>query len=161
MAFLMDGIGISGSMPTVNGVASFQWAPPSAGIHTISVQYSGGQPVPGGIRMINTSSSQVVNVQPARPVDNITVDPPGQPVWSIAQPILMTAGSSVTLAGASQSGTQVLFSEQGPCVIAGAVLTALSAGQCQVTAVSPGSATLTPGSETYTITVTKPPKKKK
>ena len=65
----------------------------------------------------------------------------------------------MTLAGTSQSGTTVLFSEQGPCAIAGAVLTALSAGQCQVTAISPGNATLTPGSETYTITVTNPPRK--
>jgi hypothetical protein len=67
----------------------------------------------------------------------------------------------VTLAGTSQSGTPVLFSEQGPCAIAGAVLTALSAGQCQVTAISPGNAQLTPGSETYTITVTAPPRKRR
>ena len=160
-AFLMDGAGISGSIPTVNGVASFQWAPPSSGIHTISVQYSGAAPSQSGLVWSNGTSSQVVNVLPARTADNITVDPPGQPAWSIAQPIAMTAGSNLTLAGTSQSGTQVLFSEQGPCVIAGAVLTALSVGQCQVTAISPGSATLTPGSETYTITITKPPKKKK
>ena len=98
-------------------------------------------------------------MQAARSADNITVDPPGQPVWSIAQPISLQAGRTVTLAGTSQSGTTVLFSEQGPCAIAGAVLTALSAGQCQVTAISPGNATLTPGSETYTITVTNPPRK--
>ena len=55
----------------------------------------------------------------------------------------------------------MIFSEQGPCVISGATLTALSAGQCQVTAVSPGTAQLKPGSETYTITVTKAPKKKR
>jgi hypothetical protein len=36
-AFSMDGIGISGSIPTSNGVASFQWSPPVSGIHTISV----------------------------------------------------------------------------------------------------------------------------
>ncbi|MEI6363722.1 MAG: Ig-like domain repeat protein [Actinomycetes bacterium] len=154
VAFLMDNIGISGSMPTTNGVASFQWSPPSSGIHTITVSYTGNKPGFSG------TSSQVVNVQGARVADNITVDPPTQPVWSIAQPIIMTVGSNVTLAGTSVSGTTVLFSEQGPCVIAGATLRALGAGQCQVTATSPGSAQLTPGSETYTITVNNPPKRR-
>ena len=154
VAFLMDNVGISGSMPTTNGVASFQWSPPSSGIHTITVSYTGNKPGFSG------TSSQVVNVQGARVADNITVDPPTQPVWSIAQPIIMTVGSNVTLAGTSASGTTVLFSEQGPCVIAGATLRALGAGQCQVTATSPGNAQLTPGSETYTITVNNPPKKR-
>lgn len=158
VAFTMDGIGISGSLPTTNGVATLQWTPPASGIHTIAVSFSGGTPK-NGVFPFSGTSSQVVQVQAARSADNITVDPPGQPVWSIAQPISMTAGSTVTLAGTSQSGTPVLFSEQGPCAIAGAVLTALSAGQCQVTAISPGNATLTPGSETYTITVTNPPRK--
>ena len=102
-----------------------------------------------------------MNIQPAKAADNITVDPPSQPVWSIAQPIVMRAGSSVTLAGTSASGTTVVFSEQGPCVISGAVLTALSPGQCQVTAQSPGNASVTPGSETYTITVQAAPSKKR
>lgn len=159
VAWWMDGVGISGSMPTVNGVATFQWAPPASGQHTISVQYTGARPTQTGLLWYNGSSSQVVNVQPARGQDNITVNPPGQPAWSIAQPITLQAGRTVTLVGTSQSGTPVLFSEQGPCAIAGAVLTALSAGQCQVTAISPGNAQLTPGSETYTITVTAPPRK--
>ena len=159
VAFSMDGVGISGSIPTSGGVASFQWAPPSSGVHTISAVYSGGTPNSAGTFPFSGSASQSVLVQAARSADNITVDPPGQPVWSIAQPITLQAGSTVTLAGTSQSGTTVLFSEQGPCAIAGAVLTALSAGQCQVTAISPGNATLTPGSETYTITVTNPPRK--
>ena len=156
-----DGVGISGSIPTVNGVASFQWAPPASGVHTINLQYTGAAPTQTGLQWYNANVNQTVNVQPAKAVDNITVDPPNQPVWNIAQPINMTAGSTVKLIGASQSGTPVIFSEQGPCVIAGAVLTALSAGQCQVTAQSPGNATLTPGSETYTITVTNPPRKRR
>jgi len=152
-AFSMDGIGISGSIPTSNGVASFQWSPPVSGIHTISVNYTGNQPGFSG------SASQVVNVQAARAADNITVNPPTQPVWSIAQPIIMRTNTSVTLVGTSTSGTTVLFSEQGPCVIAGATLRALSAGQCQVTAFTPGNSALTPGSETYTITVQNPPRR--
>ena len=158
-AFSMDGKGIGGSVPTVGGVATFQWTPPSSGVHTISVNFSGGTPNAAGAFPFSGISTQSVNVQGARAADNITVNPPTQPVWSIAQPIAMQGGSTVTLAGASTSGTPVLFSEQGPCVIAGAVLTALSAGQCQVTAISPGNATLTPGSETYTITITNPPRK--
>jgi hypothetical protein len=153
-AFLMDGAGISGSIATTNGVASLQWAPPSSGIHTITVNYTGNKPGFSG------SSSQLVNVQGARVADNLTVDPPTQPVWSIAQPIVMRAGTTATLVGTSASGTTVLFSEQGPCVIAGSTLRALSAGQCQVTAFSPGNEQLTPGSETYTVTVQKPPKKR-
>lgn len=153
VAFSMDGQGISGSIGTVNGVASFQWTPPAAGVHTISVSYT------GGTQNLSGTSFQSVNIQPARAADNITVDPPGQPAWSIAQPIVLRTGASVTLAGTSTSGTTVLFSEQGPCAIAGAVLTALGAGQCQVTAISPGNATLTPGSETYTVTVQNPPRR--
>ncbi len=156
-AFLMDGVGISGSIATVNGVASLQWTPPVSGIHTISAQYT-AIAQPGSAGVLSGSSSQVVNIQGARLADNITVDPPNQPVWSIAAPIIMRAGTSVTLAATSTSGTTVVFSEQGPCVISGAVLRALSAGQCQVTAISPGNATLTPGSETYTVTVQNPPK---
>ncbi len=160
-SFYFDNVGVSGSVRTVNGVATFQWTPPTSGVHTIAVNYSGGTPNSAGTFPFSGSASQVVQIQGARPMDNLTVDPPTQPVWSIAQPIVMTAGTTVTLVGASQSGTPVVFSEQGPCVIAGAVLTALSPGQCQVTAISPGNATLTPGSETYTITVNKAPKKKK
>ena len=68
----------------------------------------------------------------------------------------MTQGSLVTLTATTTSNTTVLFSEQGPCVINGSVLHALSPGQCQVTAFTAGNATLSPGSETYTITVTAP-----
>lgn len=161
VAFSFDNVGISGSIPTVNGVGTFQWTPPATGVHTISVSYTGTIPNTNPARFSSGVSSQVVQIQAARAMDNLTVDPPNQPVWSIAQPISLRAGSTVTLVGTSQSGTTVVFSEQGPCVISGAVLTALSAGQCQVTAISPGNATLTPGSETYTITVTNPPKKKR
>jgi hypothetical protein len=159
VAFTWNTTGISGSIPTTNGVASFQWAPPSGGINTISAAYTGATGSPNSLVWSNGTSSQIVNVQPTRPTDNLTVDPPGQPAWNIAQPITMQAGSTVTLAGTSQSGTAVIFSEQGNCVIAGAVLTALSPGQCQVTAQSPGTAAIKPGSETYTITVTAPPKR--
>ena len=156
VAFTADGIGISGSMPTVNGVASYQWTPPTSGVHTIAVSYT-GNPVAGQAGQTSGTNSQVVNIQGARAVDNIVVDPPNQPVWSIARPVVMTAGTAVTLAATTTSNTTVLFSEQGPCVINGSVLTALSPGQCQVTAFTAGNAALIPGSETYTVTVNRAP----
>jgi hypothetical protein len=159
VAFTFNTTGISGSIPTTNGVATFQWAPPAGGINTISAAYTGATGSPNSLVWSNGTSSQIVTVQPSRQADNITVDPPGKPAWNIAQPITMQAGSTVTLAGTSQSGTTVIFSEQGNCMIAGAVLTALSPGQCQVTAQSPGTAAIKPGSETYTITVTAPPRR--
>lgn len=158
VAFSMDGTGISGSIPTVNGVANYQWTPPTAGIHTISVSYT-GNPVPNQLSQQSGTNSQIVNIQGARAMDNITVDPPSQPAWSIASPIVMAQGSKVTLAATATSNTTVLFSEQGPCVINGSVLTVLSPGQCQVTAFTAGNASLTPGSETYTITITAPAKR--
>ena len=158
VAFSMDGTGISGSIPTINGVANYQWTPPTAGVHTISVSYT-GNPQPNQISQQSGTNSQIVSIQGQRAADNITVDPPTQPVWSIASPIVMTQGSLVTLTATTTSNTTVLFSEQGPCVINGSVLHALSPGQCQVTAFTAGNAALTPGSETYTITVTAPPKR--
>ena len=151
-AFSLDGKGISGSIATINGVSSFPWTPTVTGVHTITANYSSSATGPSG------TSTQTVNIQGARTVDVITVDPPAQPVWSIAQPIVMTAGTSVTLAGTSQSGTTVVFSEQGPCVINGVALQALAAGQCQVTVVSPGNSALSPGNATYTVTVQAAPK---
>ncbi len=147
VAFYYDGAGISGSIPTVNGVATLQWAPPGSGIHVISAAFSSNDGKYSG------TSTQSVNIQGARPVDNIVVDPPTMAPWSIAAPVVMQAGTSVTLVGRSASGTPVVFSENGPCVISGVSLQALSAGVCHVTAVSPGNAGMAPGNQTYTITV--------
>lgn len=159
VAFFANGVGISGSVQTVNGVATIQWTPPGTGIYYISASYTGALPNTNPVRYASGTSNQSVNVQGPRPVDNLTVVPAGQPVWSIAQPVIMTTNQTITLAGTSQSGTPVIFSEQGPCVIAGAVLRALSPGQCTVTAQSPGTASIAPGSETYTITVNAPPRR--
>jgi hypothetical protein len=160
VAFSLDGNGISGSIATVNGVGTLQWTPPSTGIHTIAVAYTGVVPNSSPIRFTSGVSSQIVNIQPARATDNLTVSAAGQGTWGVGQSVSMRAGTSVVLSGASQSGTPVLLSEQGPCVISGATLTVLSAGQCQITAVSPGNAQLAPGSETYSVTITAAPKRK-
>ena len=158
-AFSLDGTPIGGSNPTVNGVATYQWTPPVSGVHTISVSYT-SNPIAGQAGTWSGTNTQVVNIHGARPADNIVVDPPSQPVWSIARPIVMTVGQQVTLAATTTSNTTVLFSEQGPCVIKGSALTALSPGQCQITAFTAGNAQLAPGTETYTITVNAATKKK-
>ena len=159
VAFLMDGKGISGSIPTVNGVATLQFTPPAGGIHYFSAMYSSYATIPA--QAYSGTANQSIFINNAKASDNIIVDPPGQPAWSIAAPITMTAGSTVNLAGAATSGSTVVFSEQGPCYINGATLYAPSVGSCQITAQSAGSATLTPTTEQYTVTVTAAPKKKR
>jgi hypothetical protein len=158
-AFSIDGQAIGGSVPTVNGVATQTWTPSAGGIHTIVVTFTSNAPT--AAQAVSSVSTQAVNIQPSKAQDNITVDPPTMPAWSIAAPIVMKAGSNLTLAGTAVSGSTVVFSEQGPCYINGSVLYAPSAGSCQITAVSPGNATLNPTTETYTVTVTAPPKKKR
>ncbi len=159
MAFSFDGNGISGSIPTgTNGVSILAWTPPAAGVHTISVNYSGNKPATGNAA--SGVSTQTINIQPPQATDSITIDPPNMKPWSIAAPIVVQAGSATTLTTSAASGATVTLTETGPCVINGSVMTALSAGQCQVTAVSPGSAAYQPDTEVFTVTVTAPPAKK-
>ena len=155
-AFLFDGIGIIGSTPTdsTGGVAA-QWTPTSSGVHTITTEFSSND------GRYNATSSQVVNIQPAKQQDSVTVAPQGGTPWNPGLPISVAAGSNTVLTATAASGATVVLSESGPCVINGSTFTALSAGQCTVTATSPGSATVTPDTNNYTVTVTAPPKKSK
>ena len=146
-------IGGSGSMSILRGgTATYQWTPAVAGTQMVIVQYSGGTTFSGSVY-------QAINVQPPRPVDDITVTSPAQGLWLQATPEQMASNASVPLTGTSTSGTTVLFSETGPCAINGSILIALSTGACQVTAFTPGNAQIKPGSETYTINVVAPPKR--
>ncbi len=151
VAFLIDGSTPVGSSPTVDGVASQLVTMPASGVHTISVEYTGKNPGFSG------AVSQTVFVQGARQPDALTVTPSGQAAWSVALPITLTAGESVTLAGSSASGTTVLFSATGACYVNASVLTTLTSGECLVTAISPGDAANAPGSATYTVSVVAPP----
>lgn len=155
-SFLFDGIGIIGSTPTnaTGGIAA-QWTPTVSGVHTISAQFSSSDGRYSG------TSSQAVNIQPAKAQDSVTVIPQGGAPWNPGLPISVAAGSNTTLTATSASGAPVVLSESGPCVINGAVLTALSAGQCTVSVTSTGTAIVTPDTNTYTVTVTAPPKRKK
>jgi hypothetical protein len=158
MAFSFNGNGISGSIPTgTNGVSLLSWTPPAAGVGTIGVNYSGNPPATGSAA--SGTSSQPINVLPPQATDSIVIDPPNMAPWSIAAPIVVQTGSNTTLTTSAASGATVTLTETGPCVLNGAVMTALAAGQCQVTAVSPGSATFQPSTKVYTVTVTAPPRR--
>jgi hypothetical protein len=153
VAFWLDNKGLSASIATVNGQASYTWTPSSATVQTLSVQFSATNGNSSG------TSAQPVNVLMPVVADPITVDPAGSAVWSTTQPNAMTAGASVALAATSGSGTTVVLSENGPCIINGSTLTVLSAGTCTVTATSPGAGTYAPGIQNYTVSITKTLKK--
>lgn len=155
-SFLFDGIGVVGSTPSdsTGGIAA-PWTPTASGVHTITTEFSSSN------GRFSGTSSQVVNIQPAKSQDSVTVTPQGGTPWNPGLPISVAAGSNTPLTAVAASGATVVLSESGPCVINGATLTALSAGQCTVTATSPGSATLRPDTNNYTVTITSPPRKKK
>ena len=153
-SFFFDGNGIIGSTPTdASGGVAASWTPTASGVHTISTQFSSST---GGF---SGTSSQAVNIQPARAADVITVAPQGGVPWNPGLPISVQAGSTTVLTATAQSGATVVLSETGPCVINGATMTALGAGQCVLTATSPGSASINAATAAYTITVTAPPKR--
>ena len=155
-SFFFDGQGIIGSTPTDStGGAAASWTPTASGVHTISTQFSSSNGAFSG------TSSQAVNIQPARGTDSITVIPAGGTPWNPGLPISLRAGTSTALTATSASGATVVLSETGPCVINQTTLTVLGAGQCTVTATSTGTAAVAGTTTTYTITVTAPPKRKK
>lgn len=156
VSYTFDAQAITGSIPTANSVNSISWAPPSAGIHYIKVFYSGNPPLNQ-----SGSNTQVVNVQPAIPTDSVSVSQQGVGTWNIGRPIGVTAGQSTVLSGSATSGSPVLLSESGPCVIDGAILTALSAGTCTVTATSTGNVSYNSGTISYSVTITAPPRKRR
>ena len=153
-SFFFDGNGIIGSTPTdASGGVAASWTPTASGVHTISTEFSSST---GGF---SGTSSQSVNIQPARAADVLTVAPQGGVPWNPGLPISVQAGSTTVLTATAQSGATVVLSETGPCVINGATMSALGAGQCVLTATSPGSASINAATATYTITVTAPPKR--
>ena len=153
-SFFFDGNGIIGSTPTdASGGVAASWTPTASGVHTISTEFSSST---GGF---SGTSSQSVNIQPARAADVLTVAPQGGVPWNPGLPISVQAGSTTVLTATAQSGATVVLSETGPCVINGATMSALGAGQCVLTATSPGSPSINAATATYTITVTAPPKR--
>ena len=154
-AFISNLGGLSPSIPTVNGVSNWLWTPNVAGVQYLRVDYS------STVRNTSGSSQQSVNVLPALPQDSISMSAAGFGTITGASPLSMTVGQSIALTGTTTSGAPVLLSEQGPCAIAGSNIIALGAGQCVVTAMTPGTAAYTTDTNTYVVGVQNPPKKRR
>jgi hypothetical protein len=160
VAFTMNGMGITGSIGIpAAGSASTQWTPSTGGVVTMGVSYSGSTRGPGTASDASGTSTQSINVLPARAQDSITTRISNLGIWNEGSPEVLTVGGNTVLTGTSGSGSPVIYSENGPCVIAGATLTALSPGQCVITATSPGNATFKTATETYVLTVKAPSRK--
>lgn len=162
VAFTMNGVGITGSIGIpAQGTASTQWTPSTVGVVNMGVNYSGSTRGPGTASDASGTSTQSINVLPARAQDGITTRTSNLGLWNEGSPEVLTVGANTVLTGSSSSGTPVIYSESGPCALAGATLTALSQGQCVITATTAGNATFKPATETYVLTVQKAPKKKR
>ena len=160
VAFTMNGVGITGSIGiAAQSSASTQWTPSTAGVVTMGVNYSGSTRGPGTASNASGTSTQSINVLPARAQDAITTRTSNLGIWNQGSPEVLPVGGNTVLTGSSGSGSPVIYSENGPCAIAGATLTALAAGQCVITATSPGNAAFKPATETYVLTVNAPPRK--
>lgn len=154
-AFISNLGGISPSIPTVNGVANWVWVPNQMGIQFLRVDYS------SSVRNTSGSSAQSVNVLPALPQDSIATSIGGIGAVNQGSPIVITTGQTRALSATTTSGAPVVFSEDGPCAIAGGSIVALGTGQCVLTAFSPGTSAYTADTNTYIITVQAPPKKRR
>ncbi len=155
-AFFFDNTGIIGSTPTDStGGISAIWTPPLAGVHTISTQFTSNN------GRFTGTSSQIVNIQPAKATDSISVTPAGGAPWAANSPVTVTAGTDIALGVATTSGATAVLSESGPCVINGSTLRPLSAGQCTITATSPGSSTIAPATATYVVSIKAAPKNRR
>jgi hypothetical protein len=152
-AFISNLGGISPSIPTVSGVANWVWTPNQVGVQNLRVNYS------SSVRNSSGTSLQSVNVLPPLPTDNIAASIGGIGSVNQGSPIVLVAGQSRGLTGATTSGAPVIFSEEGPCVISGSSIVALGVGQCVLTAVSQGTAAYTADTNTYIITVQQAPRK--
>lgn len=63
VTFFVDGVGSTGSVPTVNGVATLAWKA-TPGVHTILAQYSSTASNPAGFAVQTGTSTQAVDVLP-------------------------------------------------------------------------------------------------
>lgn len=148
VSFTFSTGGTSGPVGTQFGVASYFWYPTTAGVQNITTGFERFKDSAAGAGM------QAMNIRPARPVDTLAVGTAQQGAWSTTTPFTMKANQVFALTGTSASGTPVLFSRTGPCAINGNVLSAVGTGTCTVTAITPGTATIRPGSQTYQVTIT-------
>ena len=153
-AFISNLGPLSASIATINGVANFVWVPNQLGVQNLRANYS------SSIRNTSGSSVQSVNVLPALPADSIALSISGIGSVNQGSQISLVVGQSRALTTTTTSGSPVIFTEDGPCVISGNNIVALGVGQCVLTADSPGTTAYTADTNTYIISVTAAPKKK-
>lgn len=146
VGFLFDGVAIRGSVPTVNGVASMAWTPPSEGLHFLRAEFTGNNPGYSNV------STQQIKVLPSMLTDQIAVTV-GASTLASSTPFAMARATSQVISAVAASGSPLLFSIDGPCVIAGSRLNAIGKGSCTLTATSFGSATYLGTSARYSINV--------
>jgi hypothetical protein len=146
VGFLFDGKALRGSVPTISGVATMSWTPPTEGLHQLRAEFTGNNPGYSGV------SLQQIKVLPALPADQLIATLGASTLRTNGQNAMARATSQV-LSGVTTSGTQVLFSVTGPCVIAANRLNAIGNGSCVVTAASIGSGAFTPVSVNFPITI--------
>ncbi len=146
VGFLFNGVGLRGSVPTINGVATMSWTPPTEGVHFLRAEFTGNNPGYSGV------SLQAIKVLPALPTDQFIVTLGASTLRASGQNAMARATSQV-LNAVTTSGAPVLFSVTGPCVIAGNRLNAIGTGSCVVNAASVGSDAYTPLSVNFPITI--------
>ena len=146
VGFLFDGQALRGSVPTINGVATMNWTPPTEGLHQLRAEFTGNNPGYSGV------SLQQIKVLPALPADQLVATLGASTLRTNGQNAIARAASQV-LSAVTTSGATVLFSVTGPCVIAANRLNAIGNGSCVVTATSVGSGAFTPIKVNFPITV--------
>ena len=146
VGFLFDGQALRGSVPTINGVATMSWTPPTEGLHQLRAEFTGNNPGYSGV------SLQQIKVLPALPADQLIATLGASTLRTNGQNAMARATSQV-LSGVTTSGAPVLFSVTGTCAIAANRLNAIGNGSCVVTAASIGSGAFTPVSVNFPITI--------
>jgi len=154
-AFISNLGPLSPSIPTTNGIANFVWTPNQVGVQVIRVDYS------SSVRNTSGSMTQSVNVLPPLPQDSIAVSIGGIGSVNQGSAISLVAGQTRALTASTTSGAPVVFTETGPCALAGNNIVALGAGQCVLTAVSPGNSAYTSTTSNFVVAVTAPPRKRR
>lgn len=146
---------MGGSQPVGGGVGTASWTPGQPGIQTVGVSYASAD------FAINGRDTQAINVQPAPTSDVITVTPTGSAAWAPGSVGTLAQGNYVELTPSAQSGNPVTLATDGPCAANAGIVTMLGPGQCAITARSLGNGgSLAPTEQTYTVSITAPPRKR-
>ena len=149
-------VGISGSTTLSGGRISTSWTPATAGNQIISAEFSASN------SFISGTGTQAVNVLPAPGSDPLSIGVRGSAAWPANATVSAPANASLTLFTTTGSGAPASISESGPCLVDGATLiTATKAATCTLTVSSPGTGAFGASTQTVTIDVQAPKRKKR